>query len=237
MNEYRIKKTGGFTEKINDGIYRKAMFIICAILIIGVLIWLFSSNATQTMKAESHFLTNQAHDMELPAIPSSSTNPSTTILDDQLNAQLVPVFKQPAFLDQLSTPYGFANDPIHDRLIWTSGGNGTFMSAKLDGSEITAIQSNFEDPYLIRIETPYGHKMIFYADGSLRLREIDNQMDTSSQTVLLSLQESELHGLAFDDLVNTVYIGDQFGQPSLAILIPAGDEPITATPLTLLNPK
>jgi hypothetical protein len=167
------------------------------------------------------------------AIPNSGT----VLFDNQLKTQLVPLIKQTAFLDQLSTPYGFANDPIHNRLVWTSGGNETFMSANLDGSEVATIQSNFEDPYLIRFETPYGHKILFYADGSLRLKELDSQTDTTSETVLLKLQQHELHGFGFDDVVNTVYISDQFGQPSLAILIPSDDDPVVAIPMTLLNPK
>lgn len=238
-NEYRVRKPSAYTEKKNNGKNRKTIFYGCVALIIGILIWLVSNNGTQTAETEDSSLPRQTSAVELSettptlAIPNSGT----VLLDDQLKTQLVSLIKQTAFLDQLSIPYGFANDPIHNRLVWTSGGNETFMSANLDGSEVATIQSNFEDPYLIRFETPYGHKILFYADGSLRLKEIDSQMDTTSETILLKLQEHELHGLGFDDVLNTVYIGDQFGQPTLAILIPSDDEPIVAIPMTLLNPK
>jgi hypothetical protein len=238
-NEYRERKLSGYTEKTNDGKYGKTIFFGCVALIIGILIWLVSNYVTQTAETKDSSLPRQTQAVELsettPTLAKPNSNPA--LLNGQIKEQLVAVIKQPTFLNQLSTPYGFARDPIHHRLIWTSGANETFMSAKLDGSEVTTIQSNFEDPYLIRIETPYGHKMLFYADGSLRLREIDSQMNTSSETVLLRLQEQQLHGLGFDDDVNTVYIGDQFGQPSLAILIPTDDQPVVAISMTLLNPK
>jgi len=193
----------------------------------------------QTVKTVGNSSPNEAKVLEFSVAQAvlPEENSSPPLLNDEASQQLVPVIKQSAFLDQLSTPYGFANDFIHDRLIWTSSGNETFMSANLDGSEVSKIQSNFESPYPIRIETPYGHKMLFYADGSLRLRETDRQMDSSTETVLLRLQEHEFHGLGFDNVANTVYIGDHFGRPSLAVLIPIDDEPVVAIPMTLLNPN
>lgn len=222
-----------YREKTSDVANKKTIVVECLILVIGVVFWL----VTQTIKTTHDSAPTEATVLELSTVHTAQPKSisSTPLLNEQHSPQLGPLIKQPSFLDQLSTPYGFASDSLHQRLIWTSGGNETFMSANLDGSEVSKIQSNFESPYLIRIETPYGHKTLFYADGSLMLRETDSQLDSSTETILIHLQEHEFHGIGFDDAADTVYIGDHFGRPSLEIRLPIDDKPIVAIPMTLLN--
>lgn len=163
---------------------------------------------------------------------SASTAPVT--LKTATSLSTFPVNDQ-SFLENLNIPYGFAIDPIHNRLIWTSSSNETFMWANLNGSEITSVESNFEEPYHIQIETSFGYDLFFLDNGALKQITVDTQLGSSSEKTLLDVDQNNVHGLGFDDVWNTLYIGDQFGRPNYAISLALDNKNIEAVPITPLN--
>ena len=135
----------------------------------------------------------------------------------QKTTTLYDVIEDKVFLDQLKTPYGFSIEPFHNRLIWTSSEEATFKLARIDGAEITVITSNFEEPYLLKIDNSFGHTLFFHSEGRLIKKAFDAQLGSELESVLLDLGEQKIHGLGFDESSNILFIGDQYGQVSNAI--------------------
>jgi len=215
---------------------RKSTLICSAILFLAVLFWIASNSMNQMPATNDDSILENARPIELAtnSLTLSKQDINLIPMDGPLKQEVVDI-KDPMFLDQLSTPYGFALDPIHQRLLWTSSGNETFMFANLDGKMPSAIQSSFEEPYPIKVETSFGYKLLFVADGALKLKEYDLQLQTNSEVVLLELDTQEVHGLGFDEALDTIYIGDQYGQPAFVIVLPYDDETIVVKSVTHLN--
>lgn len=146
-----------------------------------------------------------------------------------------PVYESRDFLAQLNQPYAFGIvAPSGTSLIWTSAGDQTFQVANRDGSSIRDIQSNFEDPYDLRIDTSFGHTLYLISDGQLQRRTLDFESETHTDMSLLTLPSEAIHGLGYDDQSNTLYLGDSLGRPRFAISL--SDEPkITIKTITLLT--
>ncbi|GGZ97994.1 hypothetical protein GCM10008090_02910 [Arenicella chitinivorans] len=168
-----------------------------------------------------------------PAVPTSDKTPNIEAPSDAIAGTLstpkksdstltdqpssVPIYHSKNFLSQLNQPYAFGVIPPSSALVWTSAGDQTFKVADADGNNIRTIESNFEDPYDLTIASSYGHTLLFISEGAIHRHSVDHQAGTRQEQRLLSLPSQAVHGLGFDSVSNTLYLGDSLGRAKFAI--------------------
>ncbi|RBP50612.1 hypothetical protein [Arenicella xantha] len=173
----------------------------------------------------------------LPLTAKSNQSPPSSELESGAKSSPSEFVKVPdwqAFIADLNAPYGFAIEPIGNRLIWSSSGDATFKTANQDGSQVTSLLSNFENPFELLVESSFGHTRYLYLDGAIQVQTVDTELDTRDDRVLLNLPSQPLHGMGFDEATNTLYLGDQYGRPALAIDLSANTPPFIKK-ITLIN--
>ena len=166
-----------------------------------------------------------------PIITAAQANPSTyqpasripkPTIDSQ-KSEFTVTQNSDDFTQQLSHAYGFAVDSEAQKLYWTSSSTAAFKRADLDGAHVEEIRSNFEAPYHIVIENSFGHSMYFFSEGAIRKRQVDTQLNTETETLLLKIAKENIHGLGFDETLNQLYVGDKYGQINSIIELPSSD--------------
>lgn len=227
---------------------RRITGLLGVILLLGFALWLAIGSHQQeptTGIASPHSREHLPQVVEpITTAPTSKPhekrqiNPNDRAVNQVATSDLPPKYahQDADFLAELNNPYGFSIEPLSQKLIWTSSGDETFKVANPDGTDVTAVQTNFEAPYHIKVENPFGYTLYFYADGMLIKKVVDTQLGEESEEVLLELKEQKIHGLGFNEKQGVLYLGDQFGQPALIVSLPINRDQPFIKRITPLNP-
>jgi hypothetical protein len=118
----------------------------------------------------------------------------------------------------LNLPYGLGFDRDTQTLIWTSSGDEVMQVMALNGGEVRALTSSFDDPPAIEIAHEGGKQAIALLDGAVVRVTVDAQTDARTDEVLFTLPAGESAiGLALDAQNNQVYLGNAVGMAAYKI--------------------